>query len=77
MIHVCWPLRVCALRLRNVKRWVEAESEDKKKQPFDFTGWDVMAQEDCPQQHNGFDCGVRSASRLRCSFSARLHECRR
>ena len=57
---------VCAFRLGNVKRWVEAESEHKKKQPFDFTGWDVMAQEDCPQQHNGFDCGVRSASRGRC-----------
>ena len=58
-----------------MKRWVEAESEHKKKQPFDFTGWDVLAQEDCPQQHNGFDCGVRSASLWPLLISTQLDEC--
>ena len=44
--------------LGNVKRWMEAESLDKKQEAFDFSGWDVLCHEDSPQQHNGFDCGV-------------------
>ena len=45
--------------LGNVKRWMEEESLDKKQEAFDFSGWDVLCHEDSPQQHNGFDCGVR------------------
>ena len=30
----------------------------KKKEEFDFSGWEILCAEDCPQQHNGFDCGV-------------------
>jgi hypothetical protein len=26
--------------VQNVKRWVEEESQDKKKQPMDWSGWD-------------------------------------
>jgi len=40
---------------------MEEESQHKKKEAFDFSGWEVLCAEDCPQQHNGFDCGVRAA----------------
>jgi hypothetical protein len=61
--------------VQNVKRWVEEESQDKKKQPMDWSGWDsggeggldkTMVHEECPTQHNGFDCGcaLRTALQL-------------
>jgi len=37
----------------------------KKQQPFDFSGWNTLCAEDCPQQHNGNDCGVRLCTLLR------------
>jgi Ulp1 family protease len=57
--------------VQNVKKWVEAESQHKKEQPMDWSGWDcggeggldeggldkTMVHEQCPTQHNGFDCG--------------------
>ena len=45
-----------------MKRWMEEESMHKKKEQFDFSGWDVLSHESCPQQHNGYDCGVRNAT---------------
>ena len=43
---------------------MEEESLDKKQEAFDFSGWDVLCHEDSPQQHNGFDCGVRAVLAL-------------
>lgn len=31
---------------------------DKKKKPFDFTGWTDYFGEGSPQQENQYDCGV-------------------
>ena len=39
---------------------MEEESLDKKNEAFDFSGWDVLCHEDCPQQRNYSDCGVRA-----------------
>lgn len=37
---------------------MEEESKHKKKEDFDFTGWqEDVHMRDCPQQGNGFDCG--------------------
>jgi len=46
----------------NLRKYLDKEHMDKKKKPFDFSGWDdFMASDDdkwFPQQENGFDCGV-------------------
>jgi len=42
----------------NLRKYLDAEHRDKKKEPFDFTGWEDIAPEDAPQQDNGWDCGV-------------------
>ncbi|KAG5341382.1 hypothetical protein C0989_011093 [Termitomyces sp. Mn162] len=44
--------KACALRA-----YLDAEHRNKKKTPFDFTGW-VDHSIDEPQQENGYDCGV-------------------
>ncbi|KAF9535540.1 hypothetical protein CPB83DRAFT_754429 [Crepidotus variabilis] len=41
-----------------LRRYLEQEHMEKKKKPFDFTGWIDWAPEDTPRQENGFDCGV-------------------
>ena len=51
---VLMPSFVRLPRLPNIKRWMEEESMHKKKEPFDFSGWNTLCAEDCPQQHNGF-----------------------
>ncbi|KAJ3032135.1 UNVERIFIED_CONTAM: SUMO1 sentrin specific peptidase 1 [Siphonaria sp. JEL0065] len=38
--------------------YLNSESMDKKKVPFDFTGWADFCPRDIPGQLNGFDCGV-------------------
>ncbi|KAF9425292.1 SUMO1 sentrin specific peptidase 1 [Podila epigama] len=49
-----------------VRRWtkkilrdyLQKESLDKLKTPFDFEGWESLCPKNIPQQQNGFDCGV-------------------
>ncbi|PPQ98266.1 hypothetical protein CVT26_013534 [Gymnopilus dilepis] len=41
-----------------LRRYVNDEHMNKKKKPFDFTGWTDWAPETTPQQENGYDCGV-------------------
>ncbi|KAF9381077.1 SUMO1 sentrin specific peptidase 1 [Mortierella sp. AD011] len=45
----------CFLILRS---YLEQESMDKLKKPFDFEGWENDCPKDIPTQENGFDCGV-------------------
>ncbi|KAF9183152.1 SUMO1 sentrin specific peptidase 1 [Haplosporangium sp. Z 767] len=45
----------CFLILRG---YLERESQDKLKKPFDFEGWENDCPKDIPRQKNGFDCGV-------------------
>ncbi|KAG9039947.1 Smt3-specific protease [Tulasnella sp. JGI-2019a] len=43
------------LRLRD---YVDKEHIDKKKTPFDFSGWEDFYDPEMPQQENGYDCGM-------------------
>ncbi|KAK3919045.1 Sentrin-specific protease 1 [Frankliniella fusca] len=45
----------CADALLN---YLQKESMDKKKQPFDTAGWKKEHAENIPQQNNGSDCGM-------------------
>lgn len=46
--------------LNALKRYLQDESLDKKKQPYDVTDWSLENVKDIPQQMNGSDCGVFS-----------------
>ncbi|KAJ7900126.1 cysteine proteinase [Mycena olivaceomarginata] len=41
-----------------LRQYVDLEHRNKKKAPFDFTGWEDYTSADTPMQENGFDCGV-------------------
>ncbi|KAI0359160.1 cysteine proteinase [Trametes cingulata] len=41
-----------------LRQYLDEEHRDKKKKPFDFTGWQDYILPDTPQQENGYDCGV-------------------
>ncbi|KAI0651616.1 cysteine proteinase [Trametes meyenii] len=41
-----------------LRQYLDEEHRDKKKKPFDFTGWQDYLLPDTPQQENGYDCGV-------------------
>ncbi|KAG0702709.1 cysteine proteinase [Suillus ampliporus] len=41
-----------------LRSYLDSEHRNKKKKPFDFTGWQNHNPEDTPQQENGYDCGV-------------------
>ncbi|KAG7450262.1 cysteine proteinase [Guyanagaster necrorhizus] len=41
-----------------LRHYLDAEHRNKKKKPFDFTGWEDYTLKDTPQQENGYDCGV-------------------
>ncbi|KAF8213282.1 hypothetical protein K438DRAFT_1085347 [Mycena galopus ATCC 62051] len=41
-----------------LRQYVDLEHRNKKKTPFDFTGWEDYTSADTPTQENGFDCGV-------------------
>lgn len=41
-----------------LRSYLDSEHRNKKKKPFDFTGWENYVLEDVPLQENGFDCGV-------------------
>ncbi|KIK71293.1 hypothetical protein GYMLUDRAFT_325663 [Collybiopsis luxurians FD-317 M1] len=43
---------------KRLRDYLDAEHRNKKKTPFDFTGWEDYVLEDTPLQENGFDCGV-------------------
>ncbi|KAF6766191.1 cysteine proteinase [Ephemerocybe angulata] len=43
---------------KRLRDYVRAEHLNKKKKPFDFTGWKDWAPDSTPQQDNGYDCGV-------------------
>jgi len=45
--------------MKNVLRYLEDESMDKKKAPLDTSGWKLVSMgRNVPQQNNGYDCGV-------------------
>ncbi|KZS04002.1 sentrin-specific protease isoform X1 [Daphnia magna] len=44
--------------LNGLKRYMEAESIDKKKTTLDTTNWKLECVENIPQQMNGSDCGM-------------------
>lgn len=50
-----------------LRLYLDAEHRNKKKKPFDFSGWEDYILEDTPEQENGFDCGV-----FTCQFFERL-----
>ncbi|KAJ8586816.1 cysteine proteinase [Rhizopogon salebrosus TDB-379] len=41
-----------------LRNYLDLEHRNKRKKPFDFTGWQDHNPEDTPQQENGYDCGV-------------------
>jgi len=41
-----------------LRKYLDDEHRNKKKKPFDFTGWVDWVDETTPQQENGYDCGV-------------------
>lgn len=46
--------------LNALENYIKEESLDKKKLPFDFTGWKKECVQNVPRQQNGNDCGVFS-----------------
>lgn len=46
--------------LQALAQYLKDESMDKRKIPFDSSGWKIECVRDCPQQRNGSDCGVFS-----------------
>jgi len=44
--------------LVNLRQYMHDESHDKRKLPFDDTGWSDLVHHDGPKQRNGSDCGV-------------------
>ncbi|KAF8446243.1 hypothetical protein L210DRAFT_3619953 [Boletus edulis BED1] len=43
---------------KGLRHYLDLEHQNKKKKPFDFTGWVNHCPDDTPQQENGYDCGV-------------------
>lgn len=46
--------------LNALNMYLQDESMDKRKIPFDTSDWTIECVKDCPQQRNGSDCGVFS-----------------
>lgn len=46
--------------LAALRQYLEDESMDKKKKPFDTNDWKLISMKNIPQQMNGSDCGVFS-----------------
>ena len=44
--------------IATLKKYLNDESMDKKKKPFDFEGWTESMPKEIPEQMNGCDCGV-------------------
>jgi len=47
-----------------LRSYLNEEHKNKKKKPFDFTGWADYHSESYPTQENGFDCGVFTCQSL-------------
>lgn len=43
-----------------LKQYLQDESQDKKKQPYDMSNWTLQSAKNIPQQMNGSDCGMFS-----------------
>jgi len=43
---------------KTIKEYLMTEHQERMKEPFDLGGWTDTFVSDCPQQTNGFDCGV-------------------
>jgi sentrin-specific protease 1 len=41
-----------------LRKWIQDESADKKKKPFDISDWTDYSPLEIPHQVNGWDCGV-------------------
>jgi sentrin-specific protease 1 len=44
-----------------MRKWLQLESKDKRKTPFDFSEWKddpIVNGDKLPVQRNGYDCGV-------------------
>ncbi|KZP00782.1 cysteine proteinase [Calocera viscosa TUFC12733] len=46
---------------QELRKYLDLEHRDKRKKPFDFTGWTNYHCPDYPQQQNGSDCGMFTA----------------
>lgn len=46
--------------LMALKQYLQDESQDKKKQPYDMSNWTLQSAKNIPQQMNGSDCGMFS-----------------
>ncbi|KAI8099265.1 uncharacterized protein BX664DRAFT_320886 [Halteromyces radiatus] len=53
--------------IKLIMNYLELEHMDKKKTPFDASGWKGIMASDIPQQGNSSDCGV-----FTCTFAERL-----
>ncbi|RUS28490.1 hypothetical protein BC938DRAFT_481819 [Jimgerdemannia flammicorona] len=41
-----------------LRAYIQQESLDKKKEPYDLSDWEDYEPKTCPNQENGYDCGV-------------------
>lgn len=55
--------------LQGLLQYLEDEHKDKKKSQLDTSDWELVPcdSDTCPQQENGFDCGV-----FTCMFAGKL-----
>ncbi|XP_046401958.1 uncharacterized protein LOC124167936 [Ischnura elegans] len=53
--------------LQVILKYLQEEKNDKKKENFDGSGWELKLIQDIPQQRNGYDCGV-----FACMFAEHL-----
>ncbi|EJD04315.1 cysteine proteinase [Fomitiporia mediterranea MF3/22] len=47
-----------------LRMYLNEEHKNKKKKPFDFTGWEDYRSDMYPEQENGYDCGVFTCQTL-------------
>ncbi|KAI5124452.1 hypothetical protein M0805_008336 [Coniferiporia weirii] len=47
-----------------LRSYLDDEHRNKKKKPFDFSGWTNHEVENYPEQENGYDCGVFTCQTL-------------
>lgn len=46
------------LSVFDLREYLTLEHEDKKKSPYDVSGWELIHAKNIPVQLNGSDCGV-------------------
>ena len=44
--------------LNGLRDYLQEESLNKRNVPFDTSDWTMECVDDCPEQGNGYDCGV-------------------